>query len=120
MLGIGLCARETKGGFAGEGDAPLLSTVEATILCEPHLFGVTAVEHFLDDLIIVGRVVSWVERFEVIPIIAENLLERILVDMFHGSSTNDYTSNAFSVGVIMLAGLTREKVPGVAGLSSFL
>ena len=35
LFGMRLCTGETKGGFAGKGDAPLLSTIEATILCEP-------------------------------------------------------------------------------------
>ena len=99
-----LCTGEAKGGFAGKGDAPLLSTVEASILCESHLLRVTAVEHFLYDFIIVGRVVSCVYCLEAIPVIAKDLLERILVDMLHSASMDHYTANTFSIGVIILAG----------------
>ena len=63
--------------------------------------------------------VLWVYCLEAIPVIAKDLLEGILVDMIHSASMGHYTANTFSIGVIILAGLIYEKVPGVAGLSSF-
>jgi hypothetical protein len=107
LFGMWLCTGEAKGGFAGKGDAPLLSTIEATILCEPHLLRVPAVQHFLYDLIVVGRVVSWIHSLEAVPVIAKDLLERILVDMLHSASMDHYTANTFSVGARRLAGVIR-------------
>ena len=104
LFGMRLCTGEAKGGFAGKGDAPHLSTVEATILCESHLLRVPAVQHFLYDLIVVGRVVSWIHSLEAIPVIAKDLLERILVDVLHSASMDHHTANTFRAGTRRMAG----------------
>ena len=85
-VGIDLCTREAKAGFAGEGNAAYFSTVAASVLNKAHLFGIAAVKHFLDSVVVVGTVKAWTKLFKRIPMIVENLFERVFVNTFHGCS----------------------------------
>jgi hypothetical protein len=85
-VGIDLGTREAKAGFTGEGNAAYFSTVAASVLDKAHLFGIATVEHFLDSVVVVGTVKVWTKLFKRIPMIVENLLERVFVNTFHGCS----------------------------------
>ena len=86
LVSIDLGTRQAKAGFAGEGNAAYFSTVAASVLNKAHLFGIAAVEHFLDSVIVVGTVKAWTELLKRIPVIVENLLECAFVNAFHGCS----------------------------------
>jgi len=86
LVSIDLGTRQTKAGFAGEGNAAYFSTVAASVLNKAHLFGIAAVEHFLDSVVVVGAVKAWTKLFKRIPMIVENLFERVFVNTFHGCS----------------------------------
>ena len=85
-VGIDLGARQAKAGLAGEGNAAYFSTVAASVLNKTHLFGIAAVEHFLDGVVVIRAVKSWVGLLKRIPMIVENLLEHVFVNTFHGYS----------------------------------
>ena len=85
-VGIDLGTRQAKAGFAGEGNAAYFSTVAASVLNKAHLFGIAAVEHFLDSVVVVGTVKAWTKLFKRTPMIVENLFERVFVNTFHGCS----------------------------------
>ena len=85
-VGIDLGTRQAKAGFAGEGNAAYFSTVAASVLNKAHLFGIAAVEHFLDSVVVVGTVKAWTKLFKRIPMIVENLFERVFVNAFHSCS----------------------------------
>ena len=82
-VGIDLGTRQAKAGFAGEGNTAYFTTVAASVLNKAHLFGIAAVEHFLDDRLIVGRIVARMPRLEQRPVVAEDLLERFFTDWHH-------------------------------------
>lgn len=85
-VGISLCTGKTETGFAGESDTLYLSAIAASVLNKAHLFGITAVKHFLDGVIVIGTVKAWTELLKRIPVIVENLLECAFVNAFHGRS----------------------------------
>ena len=117
LVNIDLGTREAKAGFAGEGNAAYFSTVAASVLNKAHLFGIAAVEHFLDSVVVVGTVKAWPKLFKRIPMIVENLFKCVFVNAFHGSLPQT-----------TITGLTQKsrkncyirgfKVPGAARLSS--
>lgn len=84
FVGVDFCAREAEAGFAGEGYTSGFSAMIASVLSEAHFFGVAAVKHFLDGVVVVRRVKSWMGVLKRIPMIVENLLECVFVDAFHG------------------------------------
>jgi hypothetical protein len=86
LVSIDLGTRQAKAGFAGEGNAAYFSAVAASVLNEAHLFWIAAVEHFLDSVVVVGTVKAWTKLFKLIPMIVENLFERVFVNTFHGCS----------------------------------
>ncbi len=86
LVSIDLGTRQAKAGFAGEGNAAYFSTVAASVLNKAHLFGIAAVEHFLDSVVVVGTVKAWTKLFKRIPMTVENLLECVFVNTFHGCS----------------------------------
>lgn len=55
-VGISLCAGKAEAGFAGESDTPYLSAVATSVLHKAHLFRITAVEHFLDGIVVIRTV----------------------------------------------------------------
>ena len=85
-VGIALCTGKTEAGFAGERDAPYLAALATSVLDKAHLFGVAAVKHFLDGVIVVGIVKAWMGLLKSIPVIIENLLECVFINAFHGCS----------------------------------
>lgn len=85
-VSIDLCAGKTKTALAGESNPACLSTVAATVLHKAHLFGITAVKHFLDCLGVVWAIKAWLELYKGIPAIMEYLLKCVFVDAFHGRS----------------------------------
>ena len=85
-VSINLCTRQTETGLACESDSTYLATVATTILHKAHLFGVAAVEHFLDCFDVVRAIETWVKLSEGVPVFIEYLLECIFVDAFHGCS----------------------------------
>ncbi len=85
-VGIDLGAREAKAGLAGEGNAAYFSTGAASVLNKAHLFRIAAVEHFLDGVVVIRAVKSWMVLLKRTPMIVENLLERVFVNTFHGCS----------------------------------
>ena len=85
-VGIDLGTRQAKAGLAGEGNAAYFSTVAASVLNKAHLFGIAAVEHFLDSVVVVGTVKAWTKLFKRIPMIVENLFKCVFVNAFHGCS----------------------------------
>ena len=85
-VGVSLGTGQAEAGFAGESDTSYFSAVAASVLDKPHLFGVAAVQHFLDGIVIIGTVNFWMSFLKRIPVIIENLLECVFVNAFHGCS----------------------------------
>jgi hypothetical protein len=85
-VGIALCTGKTEAGFAGESDTPYLAALATSVLDKAHLFGVAAIKHFLDGVIVVGIVKAWMGLLKSIPVIIENLLECVFINAFHGCS----------------------------------
>ena len=85
-LGVSLGTGKAEAGFAGKGNAPYLSTLAAAVLDIPHLVGITAAEHFLDRVVVIRTVKSWVSQLKLIPVIIKNLLEPVFVNAIHGCS----------------------------------
>jgi hypothetical protein len=85
-VGIALGTGKTEAGFAGESDTPYLSAVATSVLHKAHLFRITAVEHFLDGIVVIRTVETWIGLLKRIPMIIENLLKRVFVNAFHGCS----------------------------------
>ena len=85
-VNISLCTGKAEAGFAGESDTSYFSALAASVLDKSHLFGVAAVKHFLDSVIVIRTVKSWVGVLKRIPMVIENLLECVLVNAFHGCS----------------------------------
>jgi hypothetical protein len=81
-VGIDLSAGQTKAGLAGKGDASGFPASEAAELGKSHGIGIAAVEHLLDDLVVVSRGVSRVRGLEIFPAVPEDLFERFFVNMF--------------------------------------
>jgi len=82
-VGIDLGTRQTKAGLTGEGNAAYFSTVAASVLNKTHLLGIAAVKHFLDGVVVIRAVKSWMSLLKRIPMIVENLLKRVFVNAFH-------------------------------------
>ena len=85
-VGITLGTGKTEAGFAGEGDTPYLSAVATSVLHKAHLVRFAAVEHFLDGIVVIRTVETWIGLLKRIPMIIENLLKRVFVNAFHGCS----------------------------------
>jgi hypothetical protein len=85
-VGIDLGAGKTKAGFAGESDTSYFTAVAASVLNKAHLFGVAAVQHFLDGIVIIGTVKFGMGLLKRIPVIIENLLKCIFINAFHSCS----------------------------------
>ena len=85
-VGIALCTAKTEAGFAGEGDATGLSAVATSVLHKAHFVGITAVEHFLDVVIVIRAVETRMDLLKRIPVIVENLFEGVFFNAFHGCS----------------------------------
>src|SRR5712691_7445046 len=56
-----------------------LSTVQTSVFDIAHLLRVTTPEHFVDEAVIVGRMVARIDAFEPVPVIDKNLLEDVPV-----------------------------------------
>jgi hypothetical protein len=85
-IGVSLGTGQAEAGFAGKGDASYFAAVATSVLDKTHLFGVTAVEHLLDGIVII-RTVKWgMCQLKRIPVIVENLLECVFVNAFHDCS----------------------------------
>ena len=85
-VGIDFGTRQAKAGLAGEGNAAYFSTVAASVLNKAHLVGIAAVKHFLEGVVVLRAVKSWMSLLKRIPMIGENPLERVFVNAFHGCS----------------------------------
>jgi len=85
-VSIDLCTGKAEAGLTGESNPACLSTVAATVLHKAHLFGITAVKHFLDCFGVVRAIKAWLKLSKGIPVIIEYLLECVFVDAFHGHS----------------------------------
>lgn len=85
-VGISLGTGQAEAGFAGKGDTSYFATLAASVLDKAHLVGITAVEHFLDGVVVIRTVKSWMNLLKRIPMIVKNLLKRVSVNTFHGCS----------------------------------
>ena len=85
-IGMSLGTGQAEFGFAGEGDTSYFAAVATSILDKTHLLWITAVEHFLDAIVVIGTVKFGIHLLKRIPVIIENLLECIFVNAFHGCS----------------------------------
>ena len=85
-VGVSLGTGKTKAGLAGESNTTCLSAFAASVLDKAHFLRVTATEHFLDSVVVVGTVKAWTELLKRIPVIVENLLKCVFVNAFHGCS----------------------------------
>src|SRR5215471_14076564 len=56
-----------------------LTTIETSVLDIAHLVGVAAVEHLVDEPLIVGRIVARTELFKPLPVIDKDLFEDVPV-----------------------------------------
>jgi len=89
-VGISLGTGKTEAGFAGESDTPHLAALAASVLNKAHLVGITTVEHFLDGVVVIRAVKSWISLLKRIPMVVENLFEGVFVNAFHGCSMNNH------------------------------
>jgi len=85
-VGIDLGTGKAKAGFAGKGNAAYLATMAASVLDKAHFVGIAAVEHFLDGVVVIRTVKTWLEQLKRIPVVIENLLKGVFIDAFHGCS----------------------------------
>ena len=85
-VSIYLGTREAKAGLTGEGNTACFSTVAASVLNKTHLFGIAAVKHLPDGVVVIRAVKSWMSLLKRIPMVIEYLLECVLVNAFHGCS----------------------------------
>jgi len=85
-VGVHLGTGKTEAGFAGKGNSACFSTVAASVLDKAHLFRIAAVEHFLDGVVVIWTVTSWMSLLKRLPVIVENLLKNVFVEAFHGCS----------------------------------
>jgi len=85
-VGIDFSAGKAEAGFAGKGDTACFSTVAAAVLYKAHFSRIAAIKHFLDGIVIIGTVKFGMRLLKRIPVVVENLLERVFVDAFHGCS----------------------------------
>ena len=83
---IDFTAGKTEAGLAGEGDASGFTAVAASVLNKAHLVRIAAVEHFLNGVGVFRTVKAWMSLFKRIPVIAEDKLECVFVNAFHGCS----------------------------------
>ena len=101
-VSIDFCTGKAEAGLAGESDSACLSTVAATVLHKAHLFGITAVKHFLDCFGVVWAIETWLKLSKGIPVIIEYLLKCVFVDAFHGRSLR--------TTITELAGQVEERI----------
>jgi hypothetical protein len=85
-VSVSLGTGQAEAGFAGKSDASYLAAVTASVLDKAHLLGIAAVEHFLNGIVIIGTVKFGMRLLKRIPVIVENLFERVFVNDFHGCS----------------------------------
>ena len=64
-VGVGLGAGEAEGRLAGHGNGVEMSTTQTAESGVAHFVGITAIEHLIDDLIIVRVIVAGVGLLEV-------------------------------------------------------
>ena len=112
-----LGAAEAETGFAGEGNPASFAAEWAAVLHAAHLLRVAAVEHLLDGRVVVRRVESGIPRLEGIPMIPEDLFERVCVHAAHGCPLEEQlTRYATHVQSPASPGTPpRPKSPGAAG-----
>jgi hypothetical protein len=101
-VGISLCTGKAEAGFAGESDTPHLAALTASVLNKAHLFRITAIKHFLDGIVVIRTIETWMDQLKRIPVIVENLLKRVLVNAFHGCSLR--------TTITELAGKVEERI----------
>ena len=58
------------------------SAIKAAVLGISHLFRVTAVQHFIDDIIMIRCIIAVIYLLERLPVVNKNLLECRFCDMF--------------------------------------
>ena len=80
-VGISLCTGKAKAGFAGESDTPYLSAVAASVLDKAHFVGITAVEHFLHGIIVIGTGKAWTKLLNNITFGSKNLRDCFLINL---------------------------------------
>ncbi len=85
-VGISFGTGKAEAGLACKGDTSYFSTLAASVLDKAHFFGIAAVKHFLDSVVVIRAVKSRMSLLERIPMLVENLLERVFVNAFHGCS----------------------------------
>jgi len=85
-VGVSLGTGQAEAGFAGKSDASYLAAVTASVLDKAHLFGVAAVKHFLDGIVVIRTVKVRIGLLKRIPMIVENLFECVFINAFHGCS----------------------------------
>jgi hypothetical protein len=85
-VGVNLGTGKAKAGFAGKCNSTCLPAKAASVLDKTHLFRITAVDHFLDGVVIIRAVKALVQMLKRIPVIKENLFKCVFVKAFHGCS----------------------------------
>ena len=83
-IGISFGTGQAEAGFTGECNAFIFSALATAELGESHFIGVSTVEHFLNNGVVVFGVEFWVESGEWFPMIPKYLLKCIIVNTFHG------------------------------------
>jgi len=84
VLGIDFGAGKAEGGFTGKSDFAGFAAMRATILGITHGVGIAARNHFLDDGVVIIRVVTWMLGNKSRPVVGEDELKSGFVDMFVG------------------------------------
>ena len=84
VLGIGFGAGKAERGFTGKSDLDCVATLRATILGIAHGVGIAARDHFMDDGIVIIRIVTGILGNKSRPMVRENELEGGFVNMLVG------------------------------------
>lgn len=82
-VGINLGARQTEGGFATECKEECFAAGGAAVLREPHFVGIPAIEHLPHHFVMIRSIVMRAGGLKRLPVVPKDLLECVLVDMFH-------------------------------------
>jgi hypothetical protein len=82
---IAFCTGQTKARFTGKGDFSGFTARTAPVPDISHFIWVTAIDHFLDNAVIIVGLIAWIDYFELAPMIFKDLFECIFVNTFHGS-----------------------------------
>lgn len=84
VFGIGFGAGKAERGFTGKSDLESVATLRATILGIAHGLGIAARDHFVDDGVVIIRIVTGILGDKSRPVVGEDELKGGFVNMLVG------------------------------------